>query len=1059
MADGRIVIDVVVNDGDFKKLNTSLDNIKGNTDGVTGSAKNMTLAFLGAKIISGIMDTIAGSLDSAISRFDTMRQYPKVMELVGFSTEQSERSVRKLAQGIEGLPTRLDEVVGTAQGLTMITDDINYATDLTLALNNAFLASGASGMDASRGLQQYSQMLANGKPDLQSWKTLQETMPVALKMTAEAFGYAGGRATRDFYEALLEGEITFEQFGDKLIEINGQVGGFADMALESSKGIATSFQNVKTAVINGLTMVLDALDNVSKEITGSSIAENLDKLKQVVKIAFRAIADAIETATPIIKLFYDAFSILINFILENTWILEGLVTAFLAFKIANKVKGYFDVIQGGLETLYLAFLEAKSGTSTFLGALEGSGGKIGGFVSTLTSVPGAIATFVGVTIGIVALAKKKWDEYVDELAAADREVVQNLTDSIQQMNDEVAESSENFETQKSKISMNTDSVKKLAGETFDLANKKGRTAAETKQLKLNIDDLNKALGDEILHFDEATNSINSTTEELLAYIEVLDARNLLELQSDRIVEIQNQLVDVTRQRTEAEEVYNTLLQEEADIKKQISEHTGESAEVDRIYHADRIKHLEAELACKQENLAAAEKEYNTISTLEKDLIAEQSQITADRLAQIDSLTTAEDDYTEAVQQNAEIRITTLDDLYEADRKYVEELQGNYQKIKAASTDMFSKINTESEQTAADMLATLKHNVQAVTDWANNLESLGNRTLSNGQKVSTGFLDYLRNLGPQGAAYVQELVTASDAELIEFSNIFDAAGDLAGTNLSKAWDIPKEELPAGVWELITSTEQGLTDGFNSIDWNKYAKTMGSGLTKGIDSQADSVKKSSEGMADEALSGLKTGLQSQSPSKKTETEGKNFGTGLVQGISSTITSVKAVVQQISTTIVITLKEGLENIYYIGQAAGQGFNNGLWSMSGSIINTANYIANSVSNTISRALQIRSPSKVTEKLGSSTGEGFAIGLGGWIDKINAIAGLFGASFLPKYSASGAVGMGLASQTVNNRTNMDNSMTLNVDTIVWQGESDIRQTMDEIGFISGQEKWRLEYV
>ncbi len=293
MADGRVVIDVLVNDEQLKKLDGSLGTVEKSTDKVATGAKNMTVAMLAVKAVSKVFDAVSQSLDAAISRFDTMKQYPRVMEMIGFSTEQSERSVRRLAEGIEGLPTRLDEVVDTAQALALVTDDINYATDLTLGLNNAFLASGASAGDASRGLVQYQQMLATGKADMQSWRTLQETMPVALRMTAEAFGYAGSSATNDFYEALRDGDITFEQFGDKIIELNNQTGGFADMAKESSKGIATSWQNVKTAVVNGTTFVIEALDNMLKEVTGNNIAETFDVLKEVVLTTFRAIARAI----------------------------------------------------------------------------------------------------------------------------------------------------------------------------------------------------------------------------------------------------------------------------------------------------------------------------------------------------------------------------------------------------------------------------------------------------------------------------------------------------------------------------------------------------------------------------------------------------------------------------------------------------------------------------------------------------------------------------------------------------------------------------------------------
>src|SRR5690625_7690884 len=98
-----------------------------------------------------------------------------------------------------------------------MTVDLYGAVDTTLTLNNAFLASGASTADAERGLQQYVQMLSKGEVDLQSWRTLQETMPYALRETAEAIGFTGESATNDFDDALKAGDITMSEFNDKLI--------------------------------------------------------------------------------------------------------------------------------------------------------------------------------------------------------------------------------------------------------------------------------------------------------------------------------------------------------------------------------------------------------------------------------------------------------------------------------------------------------------------------------------------------------------------------------------------------------------------------------------------------------------------------------------------------------------------------------------------------------------------------------------------------------------------------------------------------------------------------
>ncbi|TMZ44054.1 hypothetical protein EMG21_32525, partial [Klebsiella pneumoniae] len=176
--------------------------------------------------------------------------------------------------GIQGLPTRLDEVAKTTQRIAVMTGDLDGAVETTLALNNAFLASGASQADAARGLEQYVQMLAKGEVDLQSWRTLQETMGVALNDVAKAFGFAGKSAQNDLYEALKSGEITFDEFNSKLIELSNETGGFADRALTASGGIRTAFTNMRTAVVRGVTNIIGAIDDFLKDTPFESI-ENI----------------------------------------------------------------------------------------------------------------------------------------------------------------------------------------------------------------------------------------------------------------------------------------------------------------------------------------------------------------------------------------------------------------------------------------------------------------------------------------------------------------------------------------------------------------------------------------------------------------------------------------------------------------------------------------------------------------------------------------------------------------------------------------------------------------
>ncbi|MDU0320941.1 MULTISPECIES: tape measure protein [unclassified Enterococcus] len=357
MADGQVVIDVDVNGKDVAKLNNQLDQLEDSSTKAGFSIKNLVVSLGLVKVAAAAFNVLKNSLDSAISRFDTMQKFPKVMKALGFSAEDSQKSINKLSDGIDGLPTKLDDVVASTQQMTAITGDLDRSTDTVLALNNAFLASGASTEDASRGMQQYNQMLSTGQVDLESWKTLQETMPLALQKTAEAMGFVGKSAQRDLYNALKEGTVTFDQFQDKLIELGTGTGMLATLAKENSLGIATSFGNLSNAVSKGVANLITKFDELVQKLTGKTIAQNIDSMKSIINKSF------------------EEMSKVMDILIDNT---DDMISAF---------KGLLDIV----ELLAPAFIAATGAyvgfkTALALGTLISFVGKIYGVITALGSM-------------------------------------------------------------------------------------------------------------------------------------------------------------------------------------------------------------------------------------------------------------------------------------------------------------------------------------------------------------------------------------------------------------------------------------------------------------------------------------------------------------------------------------------------------------------------------------------------------------------------------------------------------------------------------------------------
>ncbi|EEV58571.1 phage-related minor tail protein [Enterococcus faecium Com12] len=357
MADGRVEIEVDVDGKGVTILNKGLDQLKGKSNKAGASIKNLVVSLGLVKVAAAAFNVLKNSLDSAISRFDTMQKFPKVMKALGFSAEDSQKSINKLSDGIDGLPTKLDDVVASTQQMTAITGDLDRSTDTVLALNNAFLASGASTEDASRGMQQYNQMLSTGQVDLESWKTLQETMPLALQKTAEAMGFVGKSAQRDLYNALKEGTVTFDQFQDKLIELGTGTGMLATLAKENSLGIATSFGNLSNAVSKGVANLITKFDELVQKLTGKTIAQNIDSMKSIINKSF------------------EEMSKVMDILIDNT---DDMISAF---------KGLLDIV----ELLAPAFIAATGAyvgfkTALALGTLISFVGKIYGVITALGSM-------------------------------------------------------------------------------------------------------------------------------------------------------------------------------------------------------------------------------------------------------------------------------------------------------------------------------------------------------------------------------------------------------------------------------------------------------------------------------------------------------------------------------------------------------------------------------------------------------------------------------------------------------------------------------------------------
>lgn len=358
----------------MKTANSSLAGIKTASESATSSIMKIASGIGVFKALSAGANMLTSSVSGAVDRYDTLTKYPKVLTNLGYSTQQANKSTVKLKNGIQGLPTALDDVVKTSQRLTVLTGNLDKSTDTTLALNNAFLASSASVSDTSRGMEQYIQMLSKGTVDMQSWRTLQETMGYALSETAKQLGIASG-SSNELYSSLQSGQITFDQLNDALIECSTRTGGFAEMALEASGGIKTSFANIQTAIKSGMEGTISAIDTMLSNSGLPKIQEMLDDVKKGINKVFGSytlLDDGTKKFNGGLVQAVANFDNLKGLAMQTGSILAGLTVATGSVDYIKALGGGFDALSLKIKLFNKSLADTKNKISVVSKVLKGN---------------------------------------------------------------------------------------------------------------------------------------------------------------------------------------------------------------------------------------------------------------------------------------------------------------------------------------------------------------------------------------------------------------------------------------------------------------------------------------------------------------------------------------------------------------------------------------------------------------------------------------------------------------------------------------------------------------
>lgn len=323
----------------MKAAADSLDEIDEESQKAAISIMDIAKGVGAFKVISIAVDTLKNSIGAAVDRFDTLNQYPKVMQNLGYTIEDADASLEKLSSGIQGVPTALDSAATYTKQWALATGDLETATDLYLAINDGAIAYGASAGQAASVQEQLNQMISAGTYDLQSWKIIQQNCPGMLDAVAQAI-LGESAAAGDLRDALNAGNVTTEEFENTLISLdqNGSssVTAFSEAAKTASGGIATSATNMQTAVVRGMESLIRS--------TNDALTNNgLPDFQEMIENATSGIDKAFAVAS-------KGAGIAVQAVNALTPVFAAVLAGYLAFEtVAGAQKAWSSIQKGGAE--------------------------------------------------------------------------------------------------------------------------------------------------------------------------------------------------------------------------------------------------------------------------------------------------------------------------------------------------------------------------------------------------------------------------------------------------------------------------------------------------------------------------------------------------------------------------------------------------------------------------------------------------------------------------------------------------------------------------------------
>lgn len=641
----------------------------------------------------------------------------------------------------------------------------------------------------------------------------------------------------------------------------------------------------------------DAVGRLQSEIDNGALGVSLSNMAE-------ALGDFAQNAIGVAE---DALPVLIDGL---TWLLENsdlVISGIIGIVTANMQMNVVGPAINAVAAAWNAYKTANEGAtiSQWLLNTAMNANPAGIIITAIVGLTAAVSAY--------ALMNKDSAKNLDEVTKSTREQVKAAKD----LNDQYKQGVSDRAQKRSDMEAEVTACQKLVTELENLQNKTSLTAEEEQRQKMIIDELNGVMPELNLQIDEQTGLLNMSTEELEKNVDAMMALARAEAAREDLTQIAKDQYEAEKQLADLEEQLIQQKEAVAETQKKVNEENEKYSDnlemqmastggyCDLLYQQQAAqKELEDQIASTKESISGFTDEYST--TME--YISNTEQIYNSEAAIEDLGDAAEgtgDDIT-AMSQDA---IDAYNDMYDELSETIEN-----------QMNLFDKFSGKAELSTSDILTNMQSQVDGISNWADNLDTLADRG------INQGLLKYLADMGPQGAGYVATFVSMTDAELEKANELFE-----------KSLLIPD------------SAASEIVDSYTQIGQNSTK-----GYTQGVESGIDEAVAASEGLGDETSDALADELEEESPSKRTRRIGEFFTEGFREGIDEHKDTLTTSGKTLGSQTVEGLKSGIE------------------SGKSKVIESIKSLCTRVIQTAKNALGIHSPSKEFEYLGDMSVEGY---------------------------------------------------------------------------------------